>query len=736
MTNEEKIQRINDLVEAGVLTQEEADAKIKPLEDAIAAEKAAAEEAEKKAKEEEEKVAAEKKSSIEEIKKQISEAEGSDAIERYFEVLVPSSGPADTVAGELVRAMMKVLYRDYNDGDRFYEGYGLETCGPAAAFLAENTNSEIEEKLGEICEEGFIDSEYTRGINEVADMLVDFIESNEELLAEPNDKDMLESDASGWEDMAPTYEIEIQLPDEVEAHLDAHNITENDLVDEIDYWEWNGKSRNEEFSLNWSNELYIEGLTREGYDDWEENGSRWLEQFGEQLTEQYGDPNYDPDISIDTWVEALINITGEERGNVRRAAEIVKHYFETPEIGVMEDTISDIRENEEPVNDENFVAYATDWLSDEFIHNPEAYKNDFLTEEGITEEDFNNLIVVCGGVAPQSSEKEPAEEEQKAELEKQEADGNSEEGSAEEKTESLNTKVESAKSSEDEYREFVKVLKDRDISFHPDDDFKDYINYETKKPTFTEEEAEELNSKMDAFFDKLGDKVYSIAADVYGLKLESKQLNETVQQFKVGDKVQVFTNSQDGHDWINASVKEITTDGKYILDLSDAGLDGKSSTPVEAKDIKSREENKIIAEDVKSGAPLKSGMFATEDNICYAGYNTGLDWNGAAVPAFTKNVALKIAEDVSIMSNGNTEITFDEQNDRFIETIHEYDADVTEENPDANKVFIEGKDYVTDDGVQHCYCIGGFEWMWAEVSVEEEQPVGNFEFEEPVEDIE
>ena len=58
--------------------------------------------------------------------------------ETAFDLLVPESGKCETLAGEMIRAMMRLLYRDYNDGDLFYEGYGLETAAPAASFLKEH----------------------------------------------------------------------------------------------------------------------------------------------------------------------------------------------------------------------------------------------------------------------------------------------------------------------------------------------------------------------------------------------------------------------------------------------------------------------------------------------------------------------------------------------------------------------------------------------------------------------
>lgn len=56
-------------------------------------------------------------------------------IEDLFEELVPTSGKADTVAGEIIRAIARISYRNYNDGDHIGVGYGNETCNPPARYL-------------------------------------------------------------------------------------------------------------------------------------------------------------------------------------------------------------------------------------------------------------------------------------------------------------------------------------------------------------------------------------------------------------------------------------------------------------------------------------------------------------------------------------------------------------------------------------------------------------------------
>ena len=66
-----------------------------------------------------------------------------DRINKLFKELVPDTGKADSLAGELVRAMSRIGYRFYNDGDQLGIGYGKETCNPAGRFLGAKGNDKI-----------------------------------------------------------------------------------------------------------------------------------------------------------------------------------------------------------------------------------------------------------------------------------------------------------------------------------------------------------------------------------------------------------------------------------------------------------------------------------------------------------------------------------------------------------------------------------------------------------------
>lgn len=64
---------------------------------------------------------------------------------------------------------------------------------------------------------------------------------------------------------------------------------------------------------------------------------------------------------------------------------------------------------------------------------------------------------------------------------------------------------------------FAKQIIDEGVSFHPDDDFNDYVNLKTNKPCYTTEEAEIRNNLMNECFnicDKEGVDIYDTMLEV------------------------------------------------------------------------------------------------------------------------------------------------------------------------------------------------------------------------------
>ena len=99
--------------------------------------------------------------------------------EPLFGKLVPGQGTAETLEGEMLRAVNRLVYRYYNDGDKYNEGYGTETAGPAHSFLV-NAVHPLRAKMDSIMgEEKLSDNEYENMLKMVLGLILDYIESKE-----------------------------------------------------------------------------------------------------------------------------------------------------------------------------------------------------------------------------------------------------------------------------------------------------------------------------------------------------------------------------------------------------------------------------------------------------------------------------------------------------------------------------------------------------------------------------
>ena len=212
--------------------------------------------------------------------------ESEDPIETAFELLVPSQGPAETQAGELVRAMMRILYRDFNDGDVFYNGYGIETCGDPVAFLCDKI-SDLYSDFENIAFRNLEDDNYTKEIKKISYKVLDYIYDNPELVTAKNTEDMYDWNGENFireNDWEPMYEFDVSFPDNVQFHIDKGDISDQDIEWELQ--DWDGL-RDAEISIN-GDGVYIENLKKEDYDMLEHHMYNWLEQWGQELDEEYG----------------------------------------------------------------------------------------------------------------------------------------------------------------------------------------------------------------------------------------------------------------------------------------------------------------------------------------------------------------------------------------------------------------------------------------------------------------
>ena len=105
--------------------------------------------------------------------------------------LVPLSGPANTVAGEIVRAICQIGYRWYNGGDRIGVGYGNQTCNPAARYLQAKAGSEVEKAVMDVWNiSPCSDLVYKHKLQELNKKVLETLNLLPELKEQPNSEDM------------------------------------------------------------------------------------------------------------------------------------------------------------------------------------------------------------------------------------------------------------------------------------------------------------------------------------------------------------------------------------------------------------------------------------------------------------------------------------------------------------------------------------------------------------------
>lgn len=109
-----------------------------------------------------------------------------ERINELFKELVPFEGKADSLAGELIRAMSRIGYRFYNDGDQLGIGYGKETCNPAGRFLGAKGNDRIA-KLTADAWAVYSEEAYEKILDALEGAVADYIEQNPNLRKQPTE---------------------------------------------------------------------------------------------------------------------------------------------------------------------------------------------------------------------------------------------------------------------------------------------------------------------------------------------------------------------------------------------------------------------------------------------------------------------------------------------------------------------------------------------------------------------
>jgi len=119
-----------------------------------------------------------------------------ERFEKLFSKLVPSMGNSKTIEGEILRAINKVSYRYFNDGDVYMYGYGAETCGSAATFLLHHdcVPKELQYKLRDDFNQ--MKTYYPEGLESAVNHILDYIElKGSNLTPNVNNIDMFDTES-------------------------------------------------------------------------------------------------------------------------------------------------------------------------------------------------------------------------------------------------------------------------------------------------------------------------------------------------------------------------------------------------------------------------------------------------------------------------------------------------------------------------------------------------------------
>lgn len=112
-----------------------------------------------------------------------------ERINALHEELVPFTGKAPTVAGEIIRAVSRIGYRFYNDGDHLGVGYGKETCNPAGRYLMRIGGDKIANAIDMMW--GVWDAEaYMDDLEDLMEAVLEHLDQHPELKQTKNVVDM------------------------------------------------------------------------------------------------------------------------------------------------------------------------------------------------------------------------------------------------------------------------------------------------------------------------------------------------------------------------------------------------------------------------------------------------------------------------------------------------------------------------------------------------------------------
>ena len=296
--------------ELGFETDDEIEAQMKAEMEKRKAERDAKKQAELDRQEQEKQAELRKQDFIKKGKELYNKCDSLVNFEDWFDVLVPSSGKADTVAGEIVRAFNRILYRKWNDGDVFFEGYGRETCGSSAVYLVSIIrDQDIVDKFYEMAEDNVSNNRYDEIMNIIEGELQEYLLSNPELFGQENTTDSRDGKEWNVDDEFPEpsdYEYQIYLGDYYWEAPNGEEIYLRDYINngDIDIWKvqdtfndfYFGDKVSYHMERPWTHyddTIYLTEMTKDSYEtiQQETEDIHLFDDLIEELYNKYGDPN-------------------------------------------------------------------------------------------------------------------------------------------------------------------------------------------------------------------------------------------------------------------------------------------------------------------------------------------------------------------------------------------------------------------------------------------------------------
>ena len=147
-----------------------------------------------------------------------------DILQYLFDELVPEDGKSDTFAGELVRAIMHLMYNALQNKYFFFEGDGLDVCGSSAQFLKDNGYSDdFSIILDNIYEVDY--PTYKEWLISLANKIINDIYENPEYLSKQNSINSRQYNYQEIIDIEPIREYVVEIPEKItELYDDYFNV--------------------------------------------------------------------------------------------------------------------------------------------------------------------------------------------------------------------------------------------------------------------------------------------------------------------------------------------------------------------------------------------------------------------------------------------------------------------------------------------------------------------------------